>query len=61
MTRTYLMGMEVGDIILLERKDWKQKKRKPSTYCRQLERSTDRKWKCDTALDGSSWVIERLK
>ena len=61
MARTYLLGMEVGDIILLERKDWKQKKRKPSTYCRELERSTGRQWKCDTALDGSGWVIERLK
>lgn len=61
MVRIYLMNMEVGDIILLEKKDWKQKKRQPSTYCRELERRTGRAWKCETALDGSGWVIERLK
>lgn len=61
MVRVYLMNMQVNDIILLEKKDWKQKKRKPSTYCRELERSTGRKWKCETALDGSGWVIERME
>ena len=61
LARTYILCMKVGDIILLERKDWKQKFRKPSTFCRILEKQTNRKWKCDTALDGTGWVIERLK
>ncbi|MCB0755874.1 MAG: hypothetical protein H6603_07110 [Flavobacteriales bacterium] len=61
VVRSYLLGMEVGDIILLEKKDWKQRKRKPSTYCRELERKSGRQWKCETALDGSGWVIERVK
>lgn len=57
--RTYLMAMKVGDIILLEKKDWTQRRRTPSTYCRELENKTGRKWECKTALDGSGWVIER--
>lgn len=61
MARIYLLNMEVGDIILLETKDWKWKSRKPSTYCRRLERDTGRQWKCETALDGSGWVVERIK
>lgn len=61
MARTYLLGMKVGDIILLERKDWNQKYRQPSTFCRILEKQTKRQWKCDTALDGTGWIIERLK
>jgi hypothetical protein len=59
--RTYILSMEVGDIILLEKKDWNQKYRQPSTFCRILERKTNRQWKCEAALDGSGWVIERLK
>ncbi|MBP9153162.1 MAG: hypothetical protein KBF73_12830 [Flavobacteriales bacterium] len=61
IARTYLLTMNVGDIILLETKDWKWKSRKPSTFCRRLEKETGRQWKCDTALDGSGWVIERIK
>lgn len=61
MARIHLLNMEVGDIILLEPKDWKWKSRKPSTYCRKLERDTAREWNCETALDGSGWVIERMK
>jgi len=56
-----MMNMNVGDIILLEPKDWKPKYKKPSTYCLELGRLTGRTWKCATALDGSGWVIERIK
>jgi len=59
--RGILMNMRVGEMILLEPKDWTQKHRKPRTYCLQLGRLTGRAWKCATALDGSGWVIERVK
>lgn len=61
LARTYILDMEVGDIIFLERKDWRQRHRQPSTFCKMLERKYGRNWKCDTALDGTGWVIERLK
>jgi hypothetical protein len=56
-----LMNMNVGEVILLEPHDWTQKYRKPSTYCLEVGRKTGRAWKCVTALDGSGWVIERIK
>lgn len=56
-----LMAMRVGEIILLERKDWTWKSRKPGTYCKWLERKKNRKWNCAEAVDGSGWVIERVK
>jgi len=56
-----LTNMKPGDIILLEPQDWKPKYKKPSTYCLELGRKTGMGWKCATALDGSGWVIERIK
>jgi hypothetical protein len=55
------MNMQVGDVIILEPQDWTQKYRKPSTYCLELGRKTGLGWTCMTALDGSGWVIERVK
>jgi hypothetical protein len=59
--RGVLLNMEVGEIVLIEPVDWTQQYRKPSTYCLELGRKTGRVWKCVTALDGSGWVIERVK
>lgn len=59
--RGVLLGMQMGEIILLEPKDWTRKSQKPSTYCLQLGRKTGRKWNCSEAMDGSGWVIERVK
>jgi len=56
-----LMNMAVGEFILLERKDWTWKKMVPSTYCLRLGRKKNREWRCNRAVDGSGWVIERVK
>lgn len=60
IARMHLMNMEVGDIILLEPKDWKQRNRNPSTYCKILGRKTGHKWTCAQAVDRTGWVIERI-
>ncbi len=59
--RGVLLAMNVGEIILLEPKDWTQKTQIPKTYCLQLGRDTGREWRCEKAMDGSGWIIERLK
>ena len=59
--RAVLMNMNVGEVIILERGDWKQKKKKPRTYCLHLGRNTGRQWNCATLMDGTGWVIERMK
>ena len=59
--RGVLMAMNVGEVILLEPQDWKQRTEAPSTYCRKLTRKTGLAWVCDKALDGRGWVVERVK
>lgn len=59
--RGALLAMNVGEIILLEPADWKQRTQAPSTYCLQLGRKTGMGWTCWKAMDGRGWVIERVK
>jgi len=61
IVRGYLMTMPVGQVIVLERQDWKRKTQTPKTYCVLLGRKHNMNWKCETLLDGSGWVIERLR
>lgn len=59
--RGVLLNMNKGDIILMEPKDWKRKHMTPKTYCLQLGRKTKREWKCEELMDGTGWVIERIR
>ena len=59
--RALLLAMEPGNFLLVERADWKWKKKTPSVMCRRLEYRSTLKYDCKRALDGSGWVIERLK
>lgn len=58
--RSVLFNMKVNDIILLEPKDWKWKRKQPTDYLRRLEKNNGLKFSCGKALDGSGWVIKRL-
>jgi len=53
--------MKVNDILLIEPKDWKWKRKQPGIYCRRLEKHHAIKFSCGKALDGSGWVIKRLE
>jgi len=59
--RALLLAMKPGEFLLVERADWKWKKKTPSVMCRRLEDGSSLKYDCKRALDGSGWVIERLK
>lgn len=59
--RAYLLAMEPGEIILLEKKDWTRKTQTPFTYCNWLSKRTGKGWKCERLIDKSGWVIERVK
>ncbi len=61
VARGILLAMQPGEVILLEPKDWTRKTQPPSTYCLKLGRKTGMQWKCAVAMDGSGWVIERVK
>jgi len=56
-----LMRMLVGEIILLGKDDWAWKSMGPGTYCLRLGRKKNRQWTYSRAVDGSGWVIERVK
>jgi len=59
--RGLLLTMKTGEVIILEKSEWKRKGQMPSTYCKWLGRKTTGAWKCETLMDGTGWVIERLK
>ena len=52
--------MEIGEIILLEPQDWKQK-RAPITVIKLMTAKQGREWKCETVLQNRGWVIERIR
>jgi len=58
--RGILFGMTLGEIILLEPQDWKQK-RAPITAIKRMTGKLGREWKCETLLYDKGWVIERIK
>ena len=47
--RGVVFGMNVGDIVLIEPQDWKQK-RKPKTVLNRMRNKNGREWKCETVL-----------
>jgi hypothetical protein len=58
--RTMIMNLEPGEILLIERKDWRQKNG-PGMMCGVITRKYGRKFKVDTLVDGSGWLVERLE
>ena len=58
--RGILFQMKVGEIILIEPRDWKQK-RAPITVIKRMKGKEGREWKCETVLHGGGWVVERVK
>ena len=58
--RGVVFGMNVGDIVLIEPQDWKQK-RKPKTVLLRMRNKNGREWKCETVLNNGGWLVERVK
>ena len=58
--RTTLLSMRVGEIILIEPKEWTWKNQPLSTYCRRLEKLSKVRFDCREAIDGSGWVVRRV-
>ena len=59
--KNILTNMNVGDIVLLEPNEWKQKDRSPVSYINRFAKNTGRAYLCLKPLDGSGWVIERTR
>jgi hypothetical protein len=61
LARTYILRMQPGDIILIERHEWTWKKHKPSVIANEIAKRKRWKLTCNELTDGTGWVIERLK
>lgn len=60
--RILLMNMQVGDIILMELKDWNSKSAPPSYLIRRIEAKTKREYTCEKVISpGTGWIITRNK
>jgi hypothetical protein len=59
--RAFILAMKPGEFLKVEPADWKWKRKTPGAMCRRLENKSSLKYDCKRALDGSGWVIERLK
>lgn len=58
--RGVLIGMPVGEVILLERKEWHQK-RAPITVIKSFTNVGTMAWSCKQLANGAGWIIERLR
>jgi len=55
-----LQAMKVGEIVLLARMEWSWK-RGPSIICKRLEKKMGLVFTCKRVMDGSGWIIKRIK
>ncbi len=59
--RSMLINMKVGDIIHLEKKDWKWKSKAPTALLRRFEHRRSERFTCLMLVSGDGWVVERVK
>jgi hypothetical protein len=59
--RAEIEALEVGVCLLLERSDWTQATRSPKTLVRDIEGKMGREYRCELLIDGSGWLVERLR
>ncbi len=58
--RTRLEAMKPGEVMLLERKDWHQKKNPPTVMCTQIRKRTGATFVVNVLASGEGWLIERV-
>ena len=58
--RTVLVHLMVGEILLIEKADWTQKKG-PGQMLSRLTERTKQRYKLEALADGSGWLVERLE
>ena len=59
--RTAVVHLKVGEILLIEKADWTQKKG-PGQMLSRLAKKTGMEFKLQTVdSDGGGWIVERVK
>lgn len=58
--RTAVVHLAVGEILMIERKDWNQKNG-PGQMCSRITASTGMEFKLNALASGEGWIVERVK
>lgn len=59
--RGMIESMEAGEMLHITRDDFTWKGHTPMFFCRQIMKSTTKKFKVMKTGNGMGWVVERLK
>ncbi len=60
--RSMLLNLKPGEYLLVDKKDFTWKRKTPSVMCRRLEADNSTlKFDCKRALDGSGWLVKRIR
>ncbi len=59
VVRTAVVHLQVGEILLIEKGDWTQKKG-PGQMLQRVTERTKQKYTCSALADGSGWLVERV-
>jgi hypothetical protein len=60
VVRTAVLAMKPGDILLIERQDWRQKNG-PTQMLTRLKKGTGMDFKCEIVANGGGWLVERMR
>ncbi len=58
--RTAVIYLQVGEVLVIERSDWTQKKG-PGQMVQRVTERTKQKYTVKTLADDSGWVVERVE
>jgi hypothetical protein len=58
--RTAVANMHVGDVLLIEKQDWKQQNG-PGQMLTRVKKSTGMEFKLNSIATGEGWIVERVK
>ncbi len=59
VVRTVVMHLNVGEILLIEKGEWKQKNG-PGQMLTRITEKTNRKFSLKTLADDNGWIVERV-
>ncbi len=58
--RSYLLQMQVDDIVFISEQEWQSKSATPGYLCRRIEKKTTFKFEVEKVLNASpGWIVTR--
>ena len=60
LLRTNLEVMAVGEIMLVEKADWGQRKNSPGALCGRIRKQSGKQYVVRVLATGEGWLVERV-